>query len=298
MESIRKAEGSVLLLDCGALFDTEQDTAELLINAMEIMGYDALNLGGAEFHFGSEFLARARSRVSFPFVASNLFSGGNRPSWTREYIIKEVGGIQVAILGIVSPGELAQLPNQERVKDLRVIPPEIALARLLPEVRGKAELVILLSRLGAAQTRTLVQTVPGIDVAISSGDDDAFFTLAPDDTVLQTGALGRRVGFLKISLDENGGLSVNENRNVSLGRSVPDNAKVARLVETFKENQAKQIADLEKRKKQELMQGLELSPAEFMERYQREQSEKNSRATELRPPRGAESRGSEAANPS
>jgi len=89
---------------------------ELHLQAMERMGYDALNLGGPEFIFGKEFLEQTRSRVSFPYIASNLLYGGSRLPWTREYIIKEVGGIKVAILGILDPDGLAQLPDREQVK--------------------------------------------------------------------------------------------------------------------------------------------------------------------------------------
>ncbi len=78
---------------------------------MERMGYDALNLGGPEFNFGKEFLEQTRSLVSFPYIASNLLYGGSRLPWTREYVIKEVGGIKVAILGILDPDGLAQLPR-------------------------------------------------------------------------------------------------------------------------------------------------------------------------------------------
>ncbi len=79
VESIRKGGAAVLLVDCGALFDnTTQNKAELLLNAMETMGYDALNLGGPEFFFGKEFLEHSRSHVSFPYIASNLLSGGNQ----------------------------------------------------------------------------------------------------------------------------------------------------------------------------------------------------------------------------
>ena len=113
---------------------------------MELMRYDALNLGSPEFMFGKEFLEQARSQVSFPYIASNLLDGGSRIPWTREYIIKEVGGIKVAILGVLDPDGLTRLPDRERVKGLEAIPPEAALNRLLPEVRGKADLVILLSQ--------------------------------------------------------------------------------------------------------------------------------------------------------
>jgi len=251
-----------------------------MLNTMELMGYDALNLGSPEFYFGTEFLEHTRSHVSFPYIASNLLYGGKRLPWTREFSIKEVGGIKVAILGVLNPDSLAQLPNQEQVKDLEVIPPESALNRLLPEVRGKADLVILLSRFDVKETLALVKAVKGVDVAISSGSDDQFLAKAPENTILLHtgyGYLGKTMGLLKITLDEKRGLSVSERRTVPLDRSVPGNGEIEGLVENFKKDQAKKDADLAKKQwektHQGLMEGLKLSPEEFMERYRKEQTE-------------------------
>lgn len=287
VESIRKDEPSVLLLDCGAVFDHQRDTAELSLKAMALMGYDALNLGSPEFNFGKEFLEHTHSQVSFPYIASNLLYGGSRLPWTREYIIKEVGGIKVAILGVLDPDGLAQLPDQGQVKGLEVIPPEAALNRLLPEVRGKVDLVILLSRFGAEKTLALVKAVKGVDVAISSGSDDQFLAKAPENTVLlHTLYLGRTMGLVKIALDEKRTPRVTEKRHLPLGDSVPDNEEVAKLLRPFREAREKAAADLVKKqaadlaKKQweqthrELMEGLQLSPEEFMERNRKEQTEK------------------------
>ena len=265
IESIRKSEPSVLLLDCGAVFDDQKDTVELHLQAMELMGYNALNLGGPEFYFGKEFLEHARSHISFPYIASNLLYGGSRLSWTREYIIK------VAILGIFNPDDLAQLPDQELVKGLEVIPPEAALSRLLPEVRGKADLVILLSQFDVEKTLALVKAVKGVDVAISSTSDDAFYIARPEKettVLLQTGFLGKSMGLLKLNLDEKGVLSVSERRYVLLDSSVPDNGEIERLVENHKK--AQETAKLAITQK-ELMEGLKLSPEEFMERSRKEQ---------------------------
>jgi 2',3'-cyclic-nucleotide 2'-phosphodiesterase (5'-nucleotidase family) len=276
IESIRKDERSVLLLDCGAVFNSQKDTAELMLNAMELMGYDALNLGSPEFNFGKEFLEHTRSHVSFPYIASNLRYGGSKLPWTREYIIKEVGGIKVAILGVLNPDGLTQIPNQEQVKGLEVIPPETALNRLLPEVREKADLVILLSQFDVKETIALVKATKGVDVAISSGSDDIFYAEAPENNVLlQTGSQGKTLGLLKITLDEKRVLSVSERKHVPLFSSVPGNGEIERLVETFKKDQAKKDADLAKKQWEKthegLMEGLQLSPEEFMERYRKEQ---------------------------
>jgi 2',3'-cyclic-nucleotide 2'-phosphodiesterase (5'-nucleotidase family) len=270
IESIRKDESSVLLLDCGAVFDNQRDKAELILNAMERMGYDALNLGGPEFNFGKEFLEQTHSHASFPYIASNLLYGGSRLPWTREYIIKEVGGIKVAILGITDLDGLAQLPDQGQVKWLEVTPPEAALERLLPEVRGKADLVILLSLLDAEKTLALAKAVKGVDVAISSVSDDAFSVSPPKNgstVLLQTIPLGKYLGLLKITLDEQRALSVSDRRYVSLDGSVLDNGEIFGLVETYKKEQEIK----QEKTKKELMEGLQLSPKEFMERNRKEQ---------------------------
>jgi len=240
---------------------------------MERMGYDALNLGGPEFIFGKEFLEQTRSRVSFPYIASNLLYGGSRLPWTREYIIKEVGGIKVAILGILDPDGLAQLPDREQVKGLEVIPPEAALERLVSEVRGKADLVILLSLFDAEKTFALAKGVKGVDVAISSISDDAFF-LSPPQTentiLLQVRPLGRLLALLKITFDDKGALSVSDRRLVSLGNSVPDHGEIGRLVEKHKKAQETIQQKKQEKSQKELMEGLQLSPQEFMERYRKE----------------------------
>ena len=275
IESIRKEDQSVLLLDCGGVFDHHRDTAELMLKAMELMKYDALNLGTSDFQFGNEFLERSRSRVSFPYIASNLLYQVSRLPWTSEYIIKEAGGIKVAILGILDPDDLAKYLNKEQVKMLHAIPPETALKRLLPEVREKADLVILLSGLGTRETEALIKAVKGIDVALSVGNNDPLLGGMPENTILlHTGYLGRELGLLKITLDDKRTLSVTDKRRLLLDRTVADNAEIAGLVNAFKKaaNLAKEQAEQqEKRQHREYMEGLKLSPQEFMERLQKEQ---------------------------
>jgi 5'-nucleotidase len=120
VESIRKEKRSVLLLDNGEVFDPQKDTAELYLKAMGQMGYDALNIGSPELYSGKEFLERTHSQVSFPYISSNLLYGGIRPPWIREYVIKEVGGIKVAILGVLDPEDFKKIPRSEDLTGFEV----------------------------------------------------------------------------------------------------------------------------------------------------------------------------------
>lgn len=282
VESVRKDERAVLLLDGGDVFDHRRDAAELSLKAMALMRYDAMNLGSREFLFGRELLEHTRSLVPFPYIASNLLYEGGRLPWIREYVVLETGGMKVAILGVSDPADLAHSPKQEQIKGLAVTAPEEALNRLLPEVRGKADLVVLLSGLGAQETLALVRAARGVDVAISSGYDSQFFGEMPENTILlHTGYLGRELGLLKITLDEKRTLSVIAKKRLLLDNTIPDNAEIAGLIDPFKKAQEKKAADLVKeqaklqeKEHRELMEGLKLSPQEFMERLQQEQMRK------------------------
>ena len=291
IESIRKSGQAVLLLDCGAVFDSQKDRAEVILEAMELMGYDALNLGSTELFFGKGFLEHTRSHVSFPYVASNLLADGGTLPGARQYVIKEVGGIRVAILGVFDPDDLVYFPSRarEHVQGLQAISPEAALAKLVPEVKEKADLVVLLSLLGAKTTHALVTAVAGIDVAISSGSDDNIYfsrvsgaSGASGSTVLlQPEVQGRTLGLVKISRDEKGVLSVGQRKRIPLGSSVPNNGEIARLVEKYKTGQEERVQQAQKEQaekarqtEKELMEGLKLTPYEFIERYEREQTEK------------------------
>jgi 5'-nucleotidase/UDP-sugar diphosphatase len=269
IESIRKEKPSVLLLDCGAVFNNQKDNAELNLKAMERMGYDALNLGIPELLFGKAFLERTRSQVSFPYIASNLLYGGGRLPWIREYVIKEVGGIKVAILGILDPEDFKKIPFVGDVKEFEVISPEAALDRLLPEVRGKADLVILLSQLNEVKNRALVEAVRGMDVVIYS--ERGRLVQPPEKNVifLETRTRGMAMGLLTITLDDKEARSVNERRYLYLDSSVPDNGEILGLVQRYKKEQ--EIKKEEKDK--ELKEGLKLTPQEFMERYRQKQTE-------------------------
>jgi len=270
IESIREENQSVLLLDSGSVFDYKKETAEFMLKTMEMMGYDALNLGSSEFQFGKEFLERSRSQVSFPYIASNLLYHGERLPWTSDYIIKEAGGINVAILGVFDPDDLAHIPKQEQEKVFEAIPPEAALKKLLPEVRKKADLVILLSQLNASKNLAILEAVEGIDVTIFSGCNDLANEKPPENTViLSTGCRGMNMGLLKVTLDDMQALSVTERKYVPMDSSVPVNEEIARLVEAHKKEQEIK----EQQMKKELMEGLQLTPEQFMEQYRKKQAE-------------------------
>ncbi|MFQ5662270.1 MAG: bifunctional metallophosphatase/5'-nucleotidase [Terriglobia bacterium] len=158
VKRVRVRQPHTLLVDCGDTFQgtplaylyAEKNTVELnpVVAAMNAVGYDAMAVGNHEFNFGLTTLWRLKEEAAFPILGANIVSTyhDTRRDFTP-YVIRRVGGVRVAILGMVTPAVPRWEPPDHRIgykfRDLV----ETA-KRFVPKLRRKADLVILLVHSG------------------------------------------------------------------------------------------------------------------------------------------------------
>lgn len=116
----RKSSPAALLIDCG---DTIQGTplayyfarknsrpANPMIMAMNALGYDAMVPGNHEYNFGLSVLEKARRESSFPWLSANTYQRHSNDRQVYDpYVLKEVSGVRVAVVGLTTPS----IPNWE-----------------------------------------------------------------------------------------------------------------------------------------------------------------------------------------
>jgi 2',3'-cyclic-nucleotide 2'-phosphodiesterase (5'-nucleotidase family) len=124
VKEARKTDPDLLLLDSG---DTIQGTPleyfhnkrnntppDPMMLAMSALHYDSMAVGNHEYNFGLKVLEKARSEAKFPWLSANTYNaevtGKIRTHYTP-YLIKEVSGVRVGVLGLTTPG----IPNWENV---------------------------------------------------------------------------------------------------------------------------------------------------------------------------------------
>jgi 2',3'-cyclic-nucleotide 2'-phosphodiesterase / 3'-nucleotidase len=134
----RAGNANTLLIDCG---DTIQGTplesvyqsiarsgadpvghkpaaplvGDPMMRAMNLLGYDAMTVGNHEYNAGLANLAKARADAKFPWLSANTtlaVHGAEREF--APYIVKTVGGVKVAVIGITTP----VIPMWERPENL------------------------------------------------------------------------------------------------------------------------------------------------------------------------------------
>jgi len=172
-KNARKQNPNTLCLSAGddfqgtLFFNFFRGAAE--IDAMNSAGYDVSCPGNHEFDEGSEWLLKVIGPAAFDIVNCNLeFDPAVHPGAAariKPYVIKNVGGVKIAITGAISYN-LINLVGPKSLKGVSVADPAAALAKLVPELRKKADIVILLSHCGYESDTKLAAGVSGIDVIV------------------------------------------------------------------------------------------------------------------------------------
>ncbi len=175
IEKIRAAHNDVLLVDTGALFPVnglnKKMRAELALDSMKVMDYDAVNISPFELLFGIKALRQWQESSGLPLIASNLVHKADNKPFARTHVTIKIGATTVAVLGIMNENAFDRLPNPTPLNHLRILPPAEALASLTAELKGKADIIILLSRLSHKDTAALISDMPEITLAISGRDE-------------------------------------------------------------------------------------------------------------------------------
>ncbi len=174
-----------------------------IISAMNYMGYDAMTLGNHEFNWGIPRMLMITGQADFPVLAQNVFIQGETVPVGGGWIIKDVKGIKVAIIGVDTPN----IPRWDGGKPL--IDESVyeagyeAVRRAIEEIGDQADVIVVSSHMGLEPE---YDTVNGTDSAQKMLD------MNPEIDVLQVAHLHTAVA------EKQGDVVIGGARN--LGRDV------------------------------------------------------------------------------
>src|SRR6185369_4879464 len=114
IKRVRKEQTNVLLIDSG---DTIQGSPlesfhgrknnqppDPMMLTMDSLNYDAMTVGNHEYNFGLKVLEKARKEANFPWLSANTYDKATGQPHYKPYIVKEVAGVKIGILGLTTPG--------------------------------------------------------------------------------------------------------------------------------------------------------------------------------------------------
>ena len=110
VNSLKKEHNDVLLVDCGDYLQGGTygtlSKGQYVVDLMNQMGYDIITIGNHEFDYGVDRLAEMMKQLDAEIILSNVKYSGNRENIfkdTPEYAIRELNGVKVGFVGILTP---------------------------------------------------------------------------------------------------------------------------------------------------------------------------------------------------
>ena len=233
IKQLRKENPDMLLLDAGSFFaggvmdeykqnpDLDKERTLVNLKSMELMQYDAVAVGGEELNFGKDFLSENLKKTKLNFLSCNLKAENIIP-----YVIKEIAGIKVGIIGVTS------LSAMKDATGLTFIEPNIALRKAVDELKkGGAKIIVLVSQLGESEDLVLIGQIPGIDVLIvgSNRIKEETFVKAANTLILRPALQGRRLGKVVVSFKD-GEIADTKVEELRLSDKISDDPAVIKIL--------------------------------------------------------------------
>src|SRR5580658_5864877 len=196
------------------------------------MHYDVLNIGAREAQFTAAQLRELKTSSPTPIISANLLDSNTRQPIFESYRIVQRGGFRVAIIGVLDP-RAAENPGDGLV----VGEMESAVERSLAELRGKADLIVLLAFADEAALGRLAQEFYECKVILGGK-----VSQPAQELVRQNRSLiyfvtneSRALGILRLRLQRGGALEATGNEIRLLHDHIPQADSFHQLMQGYRE---------------------------------------------------------------
>ncbi|MFP7271258.1 bifunctional metallophosphatase/5'-nucleotidase [Bacillus safensis] len=205
IEEKRQVHDQMLLFDIGDHMDrvnlvSEADYGKVNVKLLNQLGYDGVTIGNNEgITLPHDQLDHLYENAQFPVVLSNLFEKGKRPSWAKPYhMITMENGLKLCLLGVT----IAYTPVYEKL-GWNITDPFDSIRDMLQEVKGQADVIVLLSHLGIIHDREVARDFPEIDIILGSHTHHLLEEGEMDNGVLLACAekYGHYIGCVELTID-------------------------------------------------------------------------------------------------
>jgi 2',3'-cyclic-nucleotide 2'-phosphodiesterase/3'-nucleotidase len=172
IKRIRKEQPNVLLIDSGDTiqgsplesFHGRKNNApkDPMMLVMNSLNYDAMTVGNHEYNFGLKVLEKARSEANFPWLSANTYDKAKQQTHYKPYIVKEVAGVKIGVLGLTTPG-VPNWDNPPNYAGLEFHEPVVEARKWVPILRDqeKADVVVIAMHMGLEEDLRTGEVTPG-----------------------------------------------------------------------------------------------------------------------------------------
>ena len=253
-QNVRESRPNVFVVDAGNLFglrrESERRQTEFLVEETAKLGYEVFGLGANDLNYGLDFLRQVEQEQGFVFTNANLRKSGSDEQLFPPYVVREVGGIDVGYISVISPRY--QIVTMTASSDnFEADSPRDALDRYLPELREKADLIVLLAQMPSAEIRQMLMDMgpgTGIDICVEGRDPRQYRRINRvngDVILVAANNEGKYIGQLDLVVSENGEVEDAAVTVHALDNSSPEIDAIREKVDAFEAANQEQASKIE-----------------------------------------------------
>lgn len=173
--------------------------AEVVLKIYEKIGYDAVNLGELDMGLGIDYLKKLQGRIKIPFLSANLKDRKTGKSPFNHYLVKEINGVKIGIIGILSPS--LSSPIQKEMRGYSIEDPIKVTNDLIKSSLSDCHYLFVLAHLTPSEIEFLAERISEISLIIGGKDRSFIYPNRIHRTLfIQTDAFGFHVGKIELRL--------------------------------------------------------------------------------------------------
>lgn len=171
-----KGDDNIILLDGGDTFSDDQlgnlTKGDAMIRMMNELNYDLMVLGNHDFDYGLTRTRELNDLANFPMRAANILDEETgSPIFNDPYILIKRNDLKIGLLP-VGYRNTPLTGNPKNIEGLKFIKGIDAIKKYLPELKAKADIVIVLSHEGMSADKIIAEKIDGIDLIIGAHSHD------------------------------------------------------------------------------------------------------------------------------
>jgi hypothetical protein len=202
-----------------------------LLQAFAAMHYDALNIGSREARFSAAQLRELKTNSATPILCANLTDKSTGAQIFDSYRLIDRGDYHIALIGVVDPRAAQTVGAGLSVGNM-----ESAVEKTLTEVRGKADLIVLMAFTDEATLAALAKQFYECQVILGGNVSQPAQQLQRENRsiIYYVTNEGRALGILHLHFAKGAPLQVPGNEIRLVTDKIPQDAGLRELAQKYR----------------------------------------------------------------
>lgn len=231
----RTADDRAVYCDAGNFLsgtpEIDNSNGSIAVAAHNYMGTNVINVSERELALGMDAFKSAKQAANFKLVSANIRSNGSLIA--DDYVIENVKGARVAFVGLCGTKEIMRIDSSKLPSGITIDDPMSAARRLLPELKDKADMVLVLSTCGDQVDSALAKEFTMISAIIGGrsfrANEDAPWVIG-DTRVVRAQRDGRTIGRLDFQFGKDAKIAKVEAKRINMETTDPSDDGMLSLI--------------------------------------------------------------------